>query len=61
MVLAEPPDTPQGDSDTDAHDHQKLFFLDHGAFAIFAAGFGSRGDNGLVSDLACIEYMLCYF
>ena len=48
VMLAEPPDAPEGDPDADAHDHHNFFFPDHGASAASAAGFGWRGGDGRV-------------
>ena len=47
VVLAEPPDAPEGNLDADAHNHQRAFFPDHGAFSTSASGFGWRGGGGL--------------
>ena len=58
VVLAEPPDAPEGDPDADAHDHHNFFFPDHGASAASAAGFGWRGGDGRV--LVCMACLLCY-
>ena len=51
VVLTEPPDALEGDSDADVHDHSNFFFPDHGAFAAPAAGFSWRGGDGLVYRL----------
>ena len=48
VMLAEPPDAPEGDPDADAHDLHNFFFPDHGASAASAAGFGWRGGDGHV-------------
>ena len=48
VMLAEPPDAPEGDPDADEHDHLTFFFSDHGASAASAAGFGWRDGDGRV-------------